>query len=186
MVPVLSLWLPIVLSAVFVYIASSIIHMVLRYHRADMTALPHEDEAREALRRYDIPPGDYFTPWGGSMAAMKDPAFIAKMKEGPVALMTFVPPGPPKMGKNLLLWFLYSIVVSGLAAYVTGHALPVGAGYRGVFRIAGCVAFAGYSLALLQNSIWYYRNWGTTLRSMFDGLIYAGLTAGTFGWLWPR
>ncbi len=186
MVPVLSLWLPIVLSAVFVYVASTIIHMLLRYHSNDLRSLPREDEVMEALRRFEIPPGDYGMPRPGSMAAMKDPGFIAKMKAGPVGLMTFIPSGPPAMGTSLSLWFLYSLLVSAFAAYVTAHALPVGAGYRGVFRIAGCTAFAGYSLALLQNSIWYHRNWGTTLRSMFDGLIYGLLTAGTFGWLWPR
>lgn len=186
MVPVLSLWLPIVLSAVFVYVASSIIHMALRYHRNDLRQLPREDEVMEALRRFEIPPGDYGMPHGGSMAAMKDPGFIAKMKAGPVAHMTVMPSGPPAMGASLLLWFLYSLLVSAFVAYVTLHALPSGPGYRAVFRIAGCTAFAGYSLALLQNSIWYKRNWGTTLRSIFDGLIYASLTAGTFGWLWPH
>jgi len=185
MVPVLSLWLPTVLSAVFVFVASWIIHTVLQYHRGDLRQLPREDEVMEALRRFEIPPGDYGMPHGGSMAAMKDPGFIAKMKAGPVAFMTVLPSGPPTMGASLLLWFLYTLLVSGLVAYVTCHALPLGAGWRGVFRIAGCVAFAGYSLALLHDSIWYKRQWGWTLRSMFDGLIYALLTAATFGWLWP-
>jgi hypothetical protein len=186
MVPVLSLWLPIILSAVFVYVASSIIHMVLPYHRNDMRKLPREDEVAEALRRFDIPPGDYAMPRPDSMKDMKTPEFGEKMKAGPVAIMTFVPPGPPKMGTNLVLWFIYCVVVSIFAAYVTGHALPPGAGYRGVFRFAGCTAFACYSMALLQDSIWYYRNWGTTFKSVFDGLIYGLLTAGTFGWLWPH
>jgi hypothetical protein len=30
------------------------------------------------------------------------------------------------------------------------------------------------------------RSWIRTLKSMFDGLIYALLTASVFGWLWPR
>lgn len=185
MVSIPSLWVPIVVSAVFVFVASAIMHMVLRYHSRDMRPLPREAEVMEALRRFDIPPGDYAMPRAGSMAAMKDPEFIAKMKAGPVAHMTVLQSGPPKMGKSLLLWFLYSIVVSIFAAYVAGRALHQGDPYLAVFRFAGCTAFAGYSLALLQNSIWYGRNWGTTLLSMFDGLIYALLTAGTFGWLWP-
>lgn len=41
------------------------------------------------------------------------------------------------------------------------------------------------ALALLQNSIWYKRKWSSTLKSMADGLVYALVTAGTFGWLWP-
>jgi len=185
-VPVLSLWLPIVLSAVFVFLASTIIHMFLGYHRGDLRKVPREDEVMEALRPFEIPPGDYGIPYGGSMKAMKDPAFVAKMKAGPVALVTVMPSGPPAMGSNFILWFLFCLLIGAFAAYVTGHALPPGAGYRGVFRFAGCTAFAGYSLALLENSIWYKRNWGATLRSVFDGLIYGLLTAGTFGWLWPR
>src|SRR6202158_6102875 len=153
MVPVLSLWLPTVLSAVFVFVASWIIPTGLHYPSGDLRQLAREDEVREALRRCEIPPGDYGMPHGGSMAAMKDPGFIAKMKAGPVAFMTVLPSGPPTMGASLLLWFLYTLLVSGLVAYVTCHALPLGAGWRGVFRIAGCGAFAGYSPGVLPCSI---------------------------------
>lgn len=186
MVPVLSLWLPILLSAVFVFVASWIIHTLLGYHRADFRKVPREDEVMDALRPFEIPPGDYGIPYGGSMKAMKDPAFIAKMKAGPVAFVTIIPNGPPTLGSYLFLWFLYCVLISAFAAYVTGHALGPGAPYRAVFRFAGCTAFAGYSLALLQDSIWYKRDWGATLRSVFDGFIYGLLTAGTFGWLWPH
>jgi hypothetical protein len=160
--------------------------MVLTYHRNDFHKLPREDEVLAALRPFEIPPGDYASPYAGSMKAMKDPAFAEKMKAGPVAFMTVAPSGPYSMGPSLALWFLYSILVSIFAAYVAGSALPPGASYLAVFRFAGCTAFAGYALALLQNSIWYKRNWGTTLKYVFDGLVYGLLTAGTFGWLWPR
>ena len=186
MVELISLWMPIILSAVIVFVASSIIHMVLPLHRSDLHSVPKEDEVMEALRRFNIPPGDYAVPCAGSMEAMKKPEFIEKMKAGPVLFMTVVPSGPPSMGSSLALWFLYSIVVSVFAGYIAGRALPAGAHYLQVFRFAGCTAFVGYSLALLQNSIWYKRNWGTTARSMLDGLVYGLLTAGTFGWLWPR
>ncbi len=186
MVPVMTLWLPILLSAVIVFVASSLIHMVLPFHRHDLKKVPLEDEVMDALRRFEIPPGDYGLPRPDSPADMKKPEFVEKYKAGPVALLTVVPAGPPKMGASLLIWFLYCAVVGVFAAYITGRALPSGAGYPAVFRFAGCTAFMGYSLALLQNSIWYRRNWGTTLRSMVDGLVYGLLTAGTFGWLWPR
>jgi len=89
------------------------------------------------------------------------------------------------MGAQLTQWFLYSVVISFFAAYVTGRVLTAEAHYLEVFRVAGTVAFMGYAMALPQYSIWYKRNWGTTARSMFDGLVYSLLTAGTFGWLWP-
>ncbi len=186
MVSVTSLWLPILVSAVVVFLASSVIHMLLTYHRNDFRKLPKEDEVMEALRPFNIPPGDYAIPCAGSMEGMKSQAFIDKMTAGPVAFATFTPAGPPSIGKSLLLWFLYSILISIIAGYVAGSALQRGAPYLSVFRFAGCVAFTGYSIGLLQNSIWYKRNWGATLRTMFDGLVYALLTAGVFGWLWPH
>jgi len=186
MVPIISLWLPILFSAVIVFVASSIIHMVLPYHRSDYKKLPAEDNVMDALRKFQIPPGDYFFPRPGGPKAMKDPAFQEKMKKGPIGLMTVRPSGPPSMGRQFLLWFLYCVVVGVFAAYVAGRALPAGAPYRAVFRFAGVTAFAGYALALWLDTIWYWRSATTTLKSTFDGLVYALLTAGIFGWLWPR
>lgn len=186
MVPVMSLGIPILVSAVIVFAASSIIHMVLPFHRNDLQKLAKEDEVMDLLRRFNIPPGDYIVPHAGSPAGMKKPEFLEKMKKGPIVLMTIAPGGPPSMGTSLLLWFLYSVVVTIFAAYIASRALGPGATYLAVFRFVGASAFMGYSLALLQNSIWYKRNWGTTLKTTFDGLVYGLLTAGTFGWLWPR
>jgi len=186
MVPVMSLWIPIVLSAVIVFVGSSVIHMVLPYHKGDMSPLPNEDEVMAALRKGNVPPGNYGMPWAGSMQAMKSPEFVQKRTAGPVGWVTIIPAGPPTMGGALGLWFVYSIIVSIFAAYSAGRALGPGSDYLHVFRFAGSTAFAGYSLALLQDSIWWGRKWSSTFKSMFDGFIYALLTAGTFGWLWPR
>jgi hypothetical protein len=186
MVPISSLWLPILLSAVIVFIASSILHMVLPIHKADLRTMPDEDEVMQALRRFSIPPGDYAIPRPTSQEGLKDKAFQEKMKTGPVAFMTVIPAGPPAMGSSLALWFVYAIVVSIFAAYIAGRALGPGANYLQVFRFAGCTAFLAYAMSLPQHSIWYKRSWATTAKSMFDGLIYGLLTAGTFGWLWPR
>ena len=186
MTGIIELWLPILLSAVIVFVVSSIIHMVLTYHRTDVRKVSAEDEVMDALRKVGIPPGDYMVPYAGTPKRMKDPDFIEKMKRGPVAFFTVMASGPPSMGKSLVQWFLYCIVVGIFAAYIAGRALPPGADYLAVFRFAGCIAFVGYSLALWQNSIWYKRAWSTTLKSTFDGLVFALLTGGTFGWLWPR
>jgi hypothetical protein len=184
-VPVMSLWLPIFLSAVFVFIVSALIHMVLKYHTNDFSKLPGEDQVMDAVGKQGAPPGDYVFPHAGSMKAMSDPAYIEKFKKGPTGMITIFPPGPPGMTKELLIWFLYCLVVSTFAAYVAGRALGPGAEYLAVHRFAGVTAFAGYSLAQIQNSIWYKRSWSTTLKNMFDGLIYGSVTGGTFGWLWP-
>lgn len=186
MVSLMSLWLPALLSAAIVYVASSIMHMVFTYHRDDIRRLPREDEALAALRRLGIPPGDYALPHPGSMENMKSPEYIEKAKAGPTFLMTVSPGRAPSMGKSLALWFLYCLLTSVFAAYVAGRALAPGAAYLEAFRFAGTTAFAGYSLGLLQSSIWYSRRWTTTFKLMLDGLVYGALTGGTFGWLWPH
>ena len=181
-----ALLVPIVLSAVIVFVASSIIHMALPWHKSDYPKVPNEDRVREALRPLAIPPGDYMIPRAASMQDMKSPEFMAKMNEGPVMVVTVMPNGPWTMGKNLAQWFVYSVIVGVFAAYVASTALPPGAPYLRVFQLVGVSAFMGYALALWQLSIWYRRDWMTTIKSNVDGLIYALLTAGTFGWLWPH
>jgi len=183
--PLTLLWLPIVLSAVIVFIASSVIHMVLGYHKNDLLPVPKEDEVMAALRPFNLPPGDYALPKPASMKDMGSAAFIEKVKRGPVVLMNVGTPGPPTMNKQLVNWFIYILVITFFAAYVGSRAVAR-PDYLSVFRFVGTTAFMGYAMALPQFSIWYRRNWGTTLLSMFEGLLYACLTAGTFGWLWPR
>ena len=185
MVPITSLVLPILLSAVFVFIASSVIHMVLKYHMKDFSAVPDEDGLLDAFRRTKVTPGDYFLPYASSMEAMKSKEYCDKFAQGPVVTMTVSAGGAMNMGGQLMQWFLYTVVISFVTAYLTGRVLLPGTDYLQVFRVAGTVAFMGYAMALPPFSIWYKRSWGTTVRSMIDGLLYALLTGGTFGWLWP-
>jgi hypothetical protein len=183
-VSLMSLWLPVLLSAVVVFVASSVIHMLLRWHSSDYARVPHEDALMAELRRANLTPGDYAVPHAASMEQMKDPAYLEKVKLGPVAFIT-VGKNDLGMGRSLALWFLYTVAVGVLAGYVAGRALAPGADYLDVFRFVGATALAGYSFALAQQSIWYARPWTTTLKSMADGVVYALLTAGVFGWLWP-
>jgi hypothetical protein len=185
MVPILSLWLPLLLSAVAVFVASSMIHMLLGYHAGDFRKLPQEGAVLEALRPFAIPPADYMMPCASSSKEMKDPAYLDTLKQGPVGVFTILPNGPFSMGRSLVLWFLYSLVVSLFAAYVAGRALPAGSPFLAVLRFAGATAFLAYAFALWHDSIWYGRSWITTLKFQFDGLIYALLTGSIFGALWP-
>ena len=181
-----ALWLPILLSSVFVFVVSSILHMAIPWHKSDYAKVPNEDRVRESLRGMAIPPGDYMMPHCSSSQEMKSPEFAEKMKQGPIVVMTVMPPGPINIVPNLVQWFVYTLVIGVFAAYVAGRALPAGAEYLAVFRFAGVTAFAAYSLALTQASIWNGRAWGTTMKHLVDGLIYGLVTAGTFGWLWPQ
>lgn len=186
MVSLASLWLPIVLSAVFVFIASSVVHMVLKYHNNDYRKLPAQDEVMDALQRFQLPPGDYIVPRAVDRKEMASPEFLDKMKRGPVMILTVLPSGPFTMGSSLALWFVFTLVVSLFAAYVAAVAVGPDGDYLTVFRLAGATAFAGYALAAWQTSIWYKRAWTTNLKLSIDGLIYAFLTGGTLGWLWPQ
>ncbi len=181
-----ALWLPILLSAVLVFLVSSIIHMMTPWHKGEYPGVPNEDGVMNALRPFAIPPGDYMVPRCDDPKQMQDPAFVEKLKKGPVVIMTVLPNGPVTMTKALVQWFLYSIVVGIFAAYVAGRALPPGETYLEVFCFAGVTAFVGYALARWQMRIWYHRDLRATLTSTVDGLLYACLTAGVFGWLWPQ
>ncbi len=186
MVALSTLWLPILLSAVIVFVASSIIHMALPWHKNDYPAVPDQDKVMDALRPFGIAPGDYVVPRAADHKAMRTPEFAEKLNKGPVMILTVMPNGQWTMGRSLVLWFLYSAAVGLFAAYVASHALPAGTPYPRVFQIVGATAFIGYAVALWQMSIWYRRAWSTTIKATVDGLIYALLTAGVFGWLWPH
>jgi hypothetical protein len=185
MVALTSLWLPVLVAAVLVFIASSLIHMVLGYHNRDYRKLPKEDDIIAALRPISIPPGDYFVPWAGGPSGMKDPAFKDNWTRGPVISMTVLPAGANFMGAQLAQWFVYAAVVAFFAGYVATFTVPPGADYLLVFRVVATTAFMGYALGLWQMTVWYKRSVSTTLKSTFDGLVYGCLTGGAFGWLWP-
>lgn len=184
MVPLTALWLPVLVAAVLVFLVSSLLHMVLKYHRADYGQVPAEGRLMDTLRPFSIPPGDYMVPCPG-MGSPQAPEFMERMQKGPVVLMTVLPAGATGMAGSLVAWFLYSVVVGLFAGYLSSRALPAGAPGLEVFRFPSTVAFAGYALALWQHTIWYKRSWLATLRSTIDGFIYAVLTGGAFVWLWP-
>ena len=186
MVSILSLWAPVLVAAVLVFVGSSLIHMLLKYHENDFQKLPDEDAVMDALRPFDLAPADYLFPHSGGAENMRSEAFLAKVDKGPIATMTVFPKDAwSNMTGNLINWFIYAVVVSVIAAYLGGRMLGPGAEYLSVFRVTGTVSFCCYAMSLPQRSIWFKQSWATTARSMFDGLIYSLLTAGAFGWLWP-
>lgn len=185
-ISIVSLWLPILLAAVLVFVVSSLLHTVLNWHKNDFSPMPNEDAVLNALAPMNIPPGDYVLPYMSSTEDLKSDAYKAKVERGPVMFATVVDGKTVfNMAPQLAQWFFYCMLVGVFAAYVAGRTLPAGADYLSVFRLTGTVAFACYAMAMPQESIWFHKNWPATLRSMTDGLIYALLTAGAFGWLWP-
>jgi hypothetical protein len=181
-----ALLIPILVSAVLVFLASSVIHMASPWHKGDYPRSPKEGAILDALRPLDIPPGDYFMPRPASTAEMKSPEFNERLKRGPVVLMTVMPNGPMQMGGTFVQWFIYLLVVGFLAAGVAHTTLHRGDEPGLIFHTVALTAFAGYALALWQLSIWYRRSWMITIKSTVDGVIYAAITGAVFVWLWPK
>jgi len=180
-----SLWLPGVVSAVAVFIVSSITHMLLRYHKADYKQLSDEDSVAQAVRKVGPTPGVYFIPYCMDPGQFKDPAMRKKFEEGPVATLIIRPPGVPGMGKNLAQWFLLCLLVSFITAYVARHTLSFNTDGMTVLRITSTVAFAAYGIGYLQDSIWKMVPWSNSLRGLFDAVLFALTTGLVFRWLWP-
>ena len=185
MPPLSALWLPIVLSTVIIFIASSIMHTLLPYHHGDYKPLPDEEKSLAGLRTAALKRGLYIFPFG-THKDMKSPAMIEKYNQGPVGMMIIFPSGPPVMPKFLGLWFGYCLLIAFFVAYLAAHTLAPHTDYLAVFRIVGTAAFLSFGLGPLANVIWKGYPWSFVLKEVADGLIYALLMAGTFGWLWPK
>jgi len=185
MTPLSALWLPILLSAVIIFFASSIMHMLLPYHKGDYKQLPDEDKSLAALRSAGLKRGLYVFPYC-THKEMKSPAVVEKYNQGPVGMLIAFPNGTPVMGKFLGLWFGYCLVIAFFVAYVAAHTIAPHTYYLAVFRVVGSAGFLAFGLGPLANVIWKGYPWGFVLKEVIDGLIYALLMAGTFGWLWPR
>jgi len=185
MVSLMQLWGPIVLSAFLVFIASSVIHMVLKWHASDYRGLSNEDEVRAAIRKGSPVQGQYVLPYCSDMKEMSSAPMTQKYTEGPNAVLRIMKPGVPNMGSALGGWFGFNLVVSVFVAYVATLALQPGAHYMVVFRVTSAVGFIAYSLGGVPESIWMGQPWSSTLKNAVDGLIYGLLMGGAFGWLWP-
>ena len=185
MVTLSSLWLPILGSAVLVFLASSVLHMLLPFHRGDYRQLANEDKVLADLREAGVTPGDYHFPYACDPKAAGTPEMTAKYTAGPVGILTVIANGPPNMAKYLGTWMIYCVAICLLTAYVATIALNADNDYLAVFRLVSVVAFLGFGGAQAQSSIWKGQAWSTTAIHIVDSLIYAVLTAGVFGWLWP-
>ncbi len=180
-----SLWMPILLSGVFIFIASSVLHMVVKIHNKDYQSVPGEESIRDAIRGQKISPGLYVFPHCHSMKEMGTPEHMEKLNQGPNGFLTITPDGPPAMGKNLFLWFLYALLISLFVGYLTSISVASGAPFKEVFRIAGTAAVLGHCVPSICDSIWKCIPWPVTFKFIIDGAVYSVITAATFGWLWP-
>jgi hypothetical protein len=186
MISLSQLWIPIVLAAILVFVASSLVHMVFKWHNSDYLKLAKEDEVRAVIRASNPSPGQYVLPHCADMKDMAKPEFKQKFIEGPVGMLTLRANGAPNMGSSLGLWFAYTLAISVIAAYVASRTLPGTASFLQVCRVAGTISFLAYAGGSVQNAIWMGKPWSSATKEVIDALIYGGLTAVALAWLWPR
>lgn len=183
-VALFSLWLPILVSAVVVFIAASIAWTVLPHHRSDWGSVPNEESLLSAIRGLGLGRGQYVFPHAMTPEGAKAEGAQQKIKEGPVGSLIIWE--APSMKRSIIQHFIYCLGVSFMVGYVGyAAAIPAGAEYLHVFRVLGTVAFLAYSSAVLVPAIWFGHTWGSSWKSVIDGLVYGLLTGGVFGWLWP-
>jgi hypothetical protein len=178
------LWLPIVVSAVLVFVVSAATHMLIPARQAEWARLPAQDSIQAAVR--GAAPGLYMFPLPETVKERGTADSMARWAEGPSGWLTVVAPGPIKMGRNMALSLLMNLFVSAMAGYVAVHALGAAPPYRAVFRIVGSIGFLAYAVGPIYEAIWYWKPARSLAYSAVDALLYGLVMGGAFGWLWPR
>jgi hypothetical protein len=180
----LNLWLPILLSAVAIFIASSLIHMVLKWHNADYRKLANEDEVGAALRNGSPTPGQYVLPYCLDHKEMGSEAMQKKFNEGPIGLITIRANGMPSMGKSLSQWFVYCLIIAAITGSIARSALGPTPVTGMIACVVGTTSFLAFTGGSVQMGIWMGKPWRSVLFDAFDGVIYATICALMFSWLW--
>ncbi|MDP2138886.1 MAG: hypothetical protein Q8J74_13630 [Candidatus Didemnitutus sp.] len=182
----LALWLPILLSAVVVFVISSLAHMVFKWHNSEYRAFANEDAVRDAIRAGNPSPGQYVLPYCCDMKEMAGEAMKKKYQEGPVGILRLSANGMHNMGRTLSLWFVLSLVIATIAAFLATQLFgldPMRA--RAAAKLVGAVTFLAYGMGAIPESIWMARPWKSTALCLFDSALYGLGSAAVFYWLWP-
>ena len=184
-VNILQLWLPILVGTGLAWIASGLIHMVIKYHNSDYQQLDNEDAVLDALRGGHQKMGLHQFPYCGDMKNMNDEGVQAKFNQGPVGIVVLTPNGMPPMGKLMaqqISFFLFGCI---LIAYCATQVLEPGAEFTTVLRFVVSVGFLAFGWACIPYSIWFGMQWSMTVKYLVDAMIYAFVVGGIFAWLWP-
>ena len=186
MISLAQLWIPILLSAVLVFAASSLVHMVFKWHNADYHGFSNEDEVRAAIRSGSPAPGLYVIPYCVDPQDMQKDEVQQKFRDGPIGFLTLKPASAPSMGKPLVQWFVLNLIVAAVAGYLASRTVPGGASALAVCRVVGLTTFVTYGCGGLQGAIWMGKPWNSAAKEVLDAFIYGLVSALAFAWLWPR
>jgi hypothetical protein len=176
----LSLALPIVLSAVALFFASFLSWMVLQLHKDDWKKIEDEDKFLGGVAGCNLPEGSYMFPGCKSQADTKSEEYRRKYDAGPRGVMTILP--KVNMGKNLGMTMAYFLVVSFLLAYLGTIALKPGDGFLQVFRFISTAAFMTFLAAMVQHAIWFRPR---IVGHVIESVAYTAITGAIFAAMWP-
>ena len=179
------LWMPILVTAVAVFVASSLIHMVFKWHNSDYKKLANEDAVRDAIRAGAPAPGQYVVPHCADMKDMQNESMRQKFIDGPIGMLTLRKNGPPSIGGSLVQWFIYVLAVTSIAGAMAMRAFGMQGSAHGAGHLVGLICFLTYTGGSVQMGIWMGKPWSSVIKDALDGLIYATISALVFSWLWP-
>jgi hypothetical protein len=180
-----TLWLPILLATVLVWIASALAWTVAPHHKSDFRVIPDQDGFMANLGGRNLSPGQYWFPYSTDQKEMQSPEMVTKMEKGPVGLLTVWRTGKPNMAKPMILTLIFMLCVSIVVAYLAFKTLDAGDPYVHKFRVTATIAFLTYGGALFWDAIWFGTPWARTWKSLFDCFVYALLVGGSFAGFWP-
>lgn len=178
------LWLPIILATAACFILSSLAWTVLPHHRGDFRQVKDFDALTQALKAQGLQPGFYMFPYTDDQKAMRTPEFQELYARGPWGTLNLWP-AKPAMGRNLVITFLYFLIVSAAIAFVGYESLGPGADAMRVFLITAIVGVLAYCASGILNTIWFRVPFRNILSNLADGVAYALATGALFAWLWP-
>lgn len=179
------LWMPILITAVLIFVTSSLIHMVFKWHNSDYLPLANEDDVRAAIRARSPPPGQYMMPHCVDMKEMGGETMLKKFAEGPVAFLTVRKNGPPAMGPTFAMWFAFTVVVAACAGWLAMSAFAGKANASAAGQMVGFISFLAYGGGSVPLGIWMGKPWSSVAKDLLDALIYGVISGVVFMWLWP-
>ena len=176
----INLWLPIILSAVALWVASSVFWTALPHHNQDFDPLPDEDAMMKSVTQLEIPPGRYLFPYPYHPGADRK-ALMEKYTQGPRgSLVTW---DMPNMGKNLGLTFVYFLLISAVTAYVAWAAIggQEALTFSKVLQIVGGIGVLVFCSSGQLHAIWFPRR---MIMEFVDGIAYGLIIGLIFASLW--
>jgi hypothetical protein len=182
---IFQLWLPILATGVLIFVASSLIHMVFKWHNSDYRPLGNEDEVRAAIRHGAPAPGQYLLPYCADVKDMQGTEMRKKYVEGPIAFLTVRANGVPTMAPALTQWFIYTVAIAAITGGIALQTYGLKGDPRHAAHLVGVMSLLAYAAGSVQMGIWMGKPWRSVGKDVLDGVIYGVISAFTFMWLWP-